>query len=99
MNVPVSFLTGRLLVECRYVPGSALTVSYLVKTPTLGPAVQTQGVFGVQLRLAKGRQTDFLHPANTGMYGQYLQHLYCFQHVDECLKTYCFLICYSATDL
>ncbi|XP_057699790.1 uncharacterized protein LOC130920515 [Corythoichthys intestinalis] len=61
----------RLLVECRYVPGSALTVSYLVKTPTLGPAVQTQGVFGVQLRLAKDAQYTSYHP----QYHQPLQML------------------------
>lgn len=36
-------------------PGSVQSVSYMVKTPSLGPAVQTQGVFGVQLRIAKGR--------------------------------------------
>lgn len=46
-------LTFRLLVECRYLPGS-VSVSYMVKTSTLGPAVHTQGVFGVQLRIAKG---------------------------------------------
>ncbi|XP_051940234.1 uncharacterized protein LOC127613305 [Hippocampus zosterae] len=61
----------RLLVECRYVPGSALTVSYLVKTPTLGPAVQTQGVFGVQLRLAKDAQYTSYYP----QYHQPLQML------------------------
>ncbi|XP_061686867.1 uncharacterized protein LOC133506600 isoform X2 [Syngnathoides biaculeatus] len=52
----------RLLVECRYVPGSALTVSYLVKTPTVGPAVHTQGAFGVQLRLAKDAQYTSYYP-------------------------------------
>lgn len=46
--------TFRLLVECRYIPGS-VSVSYMVKTPTLGPTVHTQGVFGVQLRIAKGK--------------------------------------------
>ncbi|XP_077425866.1 uncharacterized protein LOC144054604 [Vanacampus margaritifer] len=61
----------RLLVECRFVPGSALTVSYLVKTPTLGPAVQTQGVFGVQLRLAKDAQYTSYYP----QYHQPLQML------------------------
>ncbi|XP_061627425.1 uncharacterized protein LOC133477089 isoform X2 [Phyllopteryx taeniolatus] len=61
----------RLLVECRYVPGSALTVSYLVKTPTLGPAVQTQGVFGIQLRLAKDAQYMSYYP----QYHQPLQML------------------------
>lgn len=44
----------RLLVECRFLPGSTLGVSYLVKTPTLGPNVPAQGMFGVQLRIAKG---------------------------------------------
>ncbi|XP_077462403.1 uncharacterized protein LOC144078078 isoform X1 [Stigmatopora argus] len=61
----------RLLVECRYVPGGALTVSYLVKTPTLGPAVQSQGVFGVQLRLAKDDQYTSYYP----QYHQPLQML------------------------
>ncbi|KAM8842724.1 uncharacterized protein ACB058_014294 [Synchiropus picturatus] len=61
----------RLLVECRYVPGSALTVSYLVKTPSLGPAVQTQGLFGVQLRIAKDAEYSSYHP----QYHQPLQML------------------------
>ncbi|XP_037109281.1 zona pellucida sperm-binding protein 4 [Syngnathus acus] len=61
----------RLLVECRYVPGGALTMSYLVKTPTLGPAVQTQGVFGVQLRLAKDAEYTSYYP----QYHQPLQML------------------------
>ncbi|XP_035494362.2 uncharacterized protein LOC118313159 isoform X2 [Scophthalmus maximus] len=43
----------RFLVECRFQPGSVLTVSYLVKTPTLSPGVQTREMFGVQLRIAK----------------------------------------------
>lgn len=30
----------------------------MVKTPTLGPAVHNLGVFGVQLRIAKGRVLD-----------------------------------------
>lgn len=47
-------LVSRLLVECRYIPGS-VSMSYMVKTPTLAPAVHTHGVFGVQLRIAKGR--------------------------------------------
>lgn len=47
----------RLFVECRYIPGS-VSVSYMVKTPTLGPAVHNRGVFGVQLRIAKGRFPD-----------------------------------------
>ncbi|XP_054635313.1 uncharacterized protein LOC129182802 isoform X2 [Dunckerocampus dactyliophorus] len=61
----------RLLVECRYLPGSVLTVSYLVKTPTLAPTVQTQGVFGVQLRLAKDAQYTSYYP----QYHQPLQML------------------------
>ncbi|XP_040003239.1 uncharacterized protein LOC120800873 isoform X2 [Xiphias gladius] len=52
----------RLVVECRFLPGSVLTVSYLVKTPTLGPGVQTQGVFGVQLRIAKDVPTRWIQP-------------------------------------
>ncbi|XP_014857861.1 PREDICTED: zona pellucida sperm-binding protein 4-like [Poecilia mexicana] len=52
----------RLLVECRYVPGTVLGVSYVVKTPTLGPDVHTQGVFGVQLRIAKDAQYTSYYP-------------------------------------
>uniref|UniRef100_A0A8C6SCT4 Zona pellucida sperm-binding protein 4 n=1 Tax=Neogobius melanostomus TaxID=47308 RepID=A0A8C6SCT4_9GOBI len=52
----------RLMVECRFLPGSALTVSYMVKTPTLGPAIQTQGAFGVQIRIAKGSQYTSFYP-------------------------------------
>ncbi|KAJ0050612.1 hypothetical protein NL108_005017, partial [Boleophthalmus pectinirostris] len=61
----------RLLVECRFLPGSALTVSYMVKTPSLGPAVQTEGVFGVQLRIAKDPQYKSYYP----QYHQPLQML------------------------
>ncbi|KAM7394154.1 hypothetical protein PAMP_020973 [Pampus punctatissimus] len=61
----------RLLVECRYMPDTVLTVSYLVKTPTLGPAVQTQGRFGVQLRIAKDAHYSSYHP----QYHQPLQML------------------------
>ncbi|XP_027138282.1 zona pellucida sperm-binding protein 4 [Larimichthys crocea] len=52
----------RLLVECRYLPGTVLTVSYMVKTPTIGSAVPTQGVFGVQLRIAKDVQYSSYYP-------------------------------------
>ncbi|XP_055081798.1 uncharacterized protein LOC129456717 [Periophthalmus magnuspinnatus] len=61
----------RLLVECRFLPGSALTVSYMVKTPSLGPGVQTEGAFGVQLRIAKDSQYQSYHP----QYHQPLQML------------------------
>lgn len=54
----VSYFFFRLFVECRYTPGS-VGVSYMVKTPTLGPALHNRGVFGVQLRIAKGRVFDF----------------------------------------
>uniref|UniRef100_A0A3B3ZWE6 ZP domain-containing protein n=1 Tax=Periophthalmus magnuspinnatus TaxID=409849 RepID=A0A3B3ZWE6_9GOBI len=59
-----------LLVECRFLPGSALTVSYMVKTPSLGPGVQTEGAFGVQLRIAKSQYQSY-HP----QYHQPLQML------------------------
>ncbi|XP_075318456.1 uncharacterized protein LOC142378112 [Odontesthes bonariensis] len=52
----------RLLVECRYVPGTSLSVSYVVKTPTLGPEIHTQGVFGVQLRIAKDAHYNSYYP-------------------------------------
>ncbi|KAI9545665.1 hypothetical protein NQZ68_034435 [Dissostichus eleginoides] len=61
----------RLLVECRFLPGTVLSVSYLVKTPTLGSEVQTQGMFGVQLRIAKDAQYSSFHP----QYHQPLQML------------------------
>lgn len=44
----------RLLVECRYLPDTVPSVNYMVKTPSLGTAVSGQGVFGAQLRIAKG---------------------------------------------
>ncbi|KAJ8283793.1 hypothetical protein COCON_G00026430 [Conger conger] len=50
----------RLIVECRHSPSAHVSVAYLVKTPSLGPAIQAQGVFGVQLRIAKdGSYTDY----------------------------------------
>ncbi|XP_071329433.1 uncharacterized protein [Trachinotus anak] len=61
----------RLLVECRFQPGTVLTVSYLVKTPTLGPEVHTHGMFGVQLRIAKDAQYSSYYP----QYHQPLQML------------------------
>ncbi|CAJ1053473.1 uncharacterized protein LOC117815806 [Xyrichtys novacula] len=61
----------RLLVECRYMPNTVLSVSYMVKTPTLGPEVQTQGMFGVQLRIAKDAMYSSYYP----QYHQPLQML------------------------
>ncbi|XP_058496397.1 uncharacterized protein si:ch73-90k17.1 isoform X1 [Solea solea] len=61
----------RFLVECRFQPDSFLTVSYLVKSPTLGPGVQTQEKFGVQLRIAKDAQYSSYYP----QYHQPLQML------------------------
>ncbi|XP_037621794.1 uncharacterized protein LOC119485994 [Sebastes umbrosus] len=61
----------RLLVECRFLPGTVLSVSYLVKTPSLGPEVQTKGMFGVQLRIAKDGQYSSYYP----QYHQPLQML------------------------
>ncbi|XP_062866915.1 uncharacterized protein LOC134329560 [Trichomycterus rosablanca] len=52
----------RLLVECRYLPGSVASVGYLVKSPSLGPSIQAQGVFGVQLRIAKDQQYSSYYP-------------------------------------
>ncbi|XP_030595913.1 uncharacterized protein LOC115787369 [Archocentrus centrarchus] len=52
----------RLLVECRYMPGTVLTVSYMVKTPTLGPEIQSHGAFGVQLRIAEDDQYKSYYP-------------------------------------
>ncbi len=52
----------RLLVECRYSPGSVVSVGYLVKSPSLGPSIKAQGVFGVQLRIAKGLTNFLLKP-------------------------------------
>uniref|UniRef100_A0A087Y8G3 Zmp:0000001145 n=1 Tax=Poecilia formosa TaxID=48698 RepID=A0A087Y8G3_POEFO len=68
----------RLLVECRYVPGTVLGVSYVVKTPTLGPDVHTQGVFGVQLRIAKelANKKQCMDAQYTSYYPQYHQPLH-----------------------
>ncbi|XP_028261751.1 zona pellucida sperm-binding protein 1-like [Parambassis ranga] len=51
----------RLLIECRFVPG-LLSVSYVVKSPSFGPGLQSKGVFGVQLRLAKDAQYSSYYP-------------------------------------
>ncbi|XP_026158997.1 zona pellucida sperm-binding protein 4 [Mastacembelus armatus] len=61
----------RLLVECQFLPGPVMTVGYLVKTPTLGPGIETQGVFGVQLRIAKDEEYSSYYP----QYHQPLQML------------------------
>ncbi|XP_016381504.1 uncharacterized protein LOC107718782 isoform X2 [Sinocyclocheilus rhinocerous] len=52
----------RLLVECRYLPGSVTSVGYLVKSPSLGPSIKAQGVFGVQLRIAKDEHYIDFYP-------------------------------------
>ncbi|KAB5523498.1 hypothetical protein PHYPO_G00153240 [Pangasianodon hypophthalmus] len=52
----------RLLVECRYLSGTVASVGYLVKSPSLGPSIQAQGVFGVQLRIAKDQQYSSYYP-------------------------------------
>ncbi|KAF4075208.1 hypothetical protein AMELA_G00232000 [Ameiurus melas] len=52
----------RLLVECRYLPGTVASVGYLVKSPSLGPSIQAKGVFGVQLRIAKDQQYSRYYP-------------------------------------
>ncbi|KAA0721904.1 hypothetical protein E1301_Tti020526 [Triplophysa tibetana] len=54
--------TDMLLVECRYYPGSVVSVGYLVKSPSLGPAIKAQGVFGVQLRIAKDEYYEDFYP-------------------------------------
>ncbi|XP_014034088.2 uncharacterized protein [Salmo salar] len=52
----------RLLVECQYTPGSVVSVGFLVKTPSLGPSIQAQGVLGVQLRIATDVQYSSFYP-------------------------------------
>ncbi|KAG1956170.1 zona pellucida sperm-binding protein [Pimephales promelas] len=52
----------RLLVECRYLPGSVASVGYLVKSPSLGPSIKAQGVFGVQLRIAEDELYNSFYP-------------------------------------
>ncbi|XP_062389339.1 proline-rich protein 36 [Sardina pilchardus] len=52
----------RVLVECRYLPGSVVSVGYLVKRPSLGPSIQAQGVFGVQLRIAEDHTYAAYYP-------------------------------------
>uniref|UniRef100_A0A672F2U0 Uncharacterized protein n=2 Tax=Salarias fasciatus TaxID=181472 RepID=A0A672F2U0_SALFA len=61
----------RLLVECRFLPGALLSVSYVVKSPSLGAQIHTQGVFGVQLRIAKDAHYSSYYP----QYHQPLQML------------------------
>lgn len=61
----------RLVVECRYLPGSVVSVGYLVKSPSLGPSIKAQGVFGVQLRIAKDEHYKNFYP----QYHQPLQML------------------------
>ncbi|KAJ3615109.1 hypothetical protein NHX12_018677 [Muraenolepis orangiensis] len=52
----------RIFVECRFPPGSPVaTTSYMTKIPSLGSAVQGQGVFGVQLRIAKDARYTSYH--------------------------------------
>ncbi|MBN3322240.1 ZP4 protein, partial [Atractosteus spatula] len=52
----------RLLVECRYAEGRLASSGYLVKSPHLPSAVLSQGVFGVQLRIATVfNDTHLLH--------------------------------------
>ncbi|CAL8332266.1 unnamed protein product [Lota lota] len=53
----------RILVECLYKPGPPLvTAGYMTKIPSLGPGLPGQGVFGVQLRIAKDAQYNSFHP-------------------------------------
>uniref|UniRef100_A0A4W5P621 ZP domain-containing protein n=1 Tax=Hucho hucho TaxID=62062 RepID=A0A4W5P621_9TELE len=52
----------RLLVECRYTPGSVVSDGFLVKSPSLGPSIQAQGVLGVQLRIATDVQYSSFYP-------------------------------------
>ncbi|XP_036380342.1 zona pellucida sperm-binding protein 4 [Megalops cyprinoides] len=52
----------RLLVECRYIPSAQVSVAYMVKTPSLGPSIQAQGVFGVQLRIATDQHYTSYYP-------------------------------------
>ncbi|XP_067297233.1 uncharacterized protein [Pseudorasbora parva] len=52
----------RLMVECRYLPGSVVSLGYLVKSPSLGPSIKAQGVFGVQLRIAKDELYESFYP-------------------------------------
>ncbi|CAL8332745.1 unnamed protein product [Merluccius merluccius] len=52
----------RILVECRYPPDHpVVTAGYMTKSPSLGPSVPGQGVFGVQLRIAKDAQYKSYH--------------------------------------
>ncbi|XP_016372871.1 zona pellucida sperm-binding protein 4-like [Sinocyclocheilus rhinocerous] len=54
----------RLLVECCYLPGSVVSVGYLVKSPCLRPSIKAQGVFGVckKLRIAKDEHYNDYYP-------------------------------------
>ncbi|CAM4479174.1 unnamed protein product [Leuciscus chuanchicus] len=52
----------RLVVECRYLPGSVVSAGYLVKSPSFGPSIKAQGVFGVQLRIAEDELYNSFYP-------------------------------------
>ncbi|XP_069044651.1 zona pellucida sperm-binding protein 4-like [Lepisosteus oculatus] len=52
----------RLLVECRYAKGNLASTGYLVKSPYLPSAVLSQGVFGVQLRIATDESYSRFYP-------------------------------------
>nr|XP_015215022.1 PREDICTED: zona pellucida sperm-binding protein 1-like [Lepisosteus oculatus] len=52
----------RLLVECRYAEGNLASTGYLVKSPYLPSAILSQGVFGVQLRIATDEHYSRFYP-------------------------------------
>ncbi|XP_045569094.1 serine/threonine-protein kinase WNK2-like [Salmo salar] len=56
----------RLLVECQYTPGSVVSVGFLVKTPSLGPSIQAQGVLGSSSGLPQTCSTVASTPSTTG---------------------------------
>ncbi|KAG7263148.1 hypothetical protein CRUP_003810 [Coryphaenoides rupestris] len=61
-SVQQSMSSLRILVECRYSPGPpVVTTGYMTKFPSLGPGHSGQGVFGVQLRIAKDAQYSNYH--------------------------------------
>ncbi|MBN3316554.1 ZP4 protein, partial [Atractosteus spatula] len=61
----------RLLVECRYAEGNLASTGYLVKSPYLPSAVLSQGVFGVQLRIATATLLHLLDESYSRFYPQY----------------------------
>ncbi|XP_064204944.1 zona pellucida sperm-binding protein 4-like [Anguilla rostrata] len=62
-------LQFRLMVECRYAKSqlldvsSSVTAGFMVKSPTLFPMVQSEGIFSVELRISKDAAYSHFYPS------------------------------------